>query len=611
MCGITGWVSFDRDLTHERRVLEAMTETMACRGPDDHGTWIDRHAALGHRRLAVIDLVGGVQPMTVRTEQGDVTLVYSGEVYDFAELRDELTRHGERFATSSDTEVVLRGYLRWGASLAERLNGMYAFAIWDGRDQKLVMIRDRLGIKPLYYYRTPDGVIFGSEQKAVLAHPLARRTVDADGLREVLSYAFTPRHAIWADMRQVEPGTVVTVDAAGVRERTYWRLETRPHTDDADTSVGRVRELLDDIVRRQLVADVPRCVLLSGGLDSGTLTALAAAHLGDERVRTFAVDFMGQAENFRPDDLRDTADTPFIRDVVEHVGSEHNDIVLDPKTLADPDVRRATLIARDVPVGAGDMDFSLYLLFKAIRGRSTVALSGEAADEVFGGYRHMHVPAIQAARAFPWIAVNVGPFDKDATGLHPRLLAQLNLEQYRLDRYDSAVGEVERLDTDDDFEHRMRIMIYLHVTRFMRYLLDRKDRMSMAVGLEVRVPFCDHRLVEYVYNAPWSLKTYDGREKSLLRGAAKEMLPESVAWRPKSPYPSTQDPYYSQELQHQGKELLTRRSHEVFDLVDRGWLEDATRRDPSAVDRLTRLGLERTLDLAMWLDVYHPEIKLP
>ncbi|MET8864939.1 asparagine synthase (glutamine-hydrolyzing) [Nonomuraea sp. NPDC004580] len=611
MCGITGWISFDRDLAREHKVLDAMTETMACRGPDARGTWVDRHAALGHRRLAVIDLPGGLQPMTVRTDAGAVTLVYSGEVYNFAELRDELTRQGKRFRTSSDTEVVLQGYLHWGPAVAERLNGMYAFAIWDGRDQKLVMIRDRMGIKPLYYYRTPDGVLFGSEQKAILAHPLAKRVVDADGLREAFSYTFTPGHAIWADMRQVEPGTIVTVDVTGVRERTYWRLETRPHADDAGTSVGRVRELLDDIVRRQLVADVPRCLLLSGGLDSGALTALAAAHLGAGQVRTFAVDFMGQAENFRPDDLRDTPDTPFIQDVVRHVGTEHADIVLDPKTLADPGIRRAVALARDLPVGTGDMDLSLYLLFKAIRGKSTVALSGEAADEIFGGYRHMHIPQIQTARAFPWIAVNVGPFDKDSTGLDPHLLTRLDLDAYRLDAYDTAIAEVGRLDGDDDFEHRMRIMIHLHVTRFMKYLLDRKDRMSMAVGLEVRVPYCDHRLVEYVYNTPWSMKTHDGREKSLLRGATRQLLPDSVAWRPKSPYPSTQDPYYSQELQNQGKDLLADRDHDVFALVDRDWLEGATKRDPAAVDRLTRLGLERVLDLAAWLDIYRPELKLP
>ncbi|MFE9749551.1 asparagine synthase (glutamine-hydrolyzing) [Saccharothrix saharensis] len=610
MCGITGWVSFDRDLTRERETLEAMTGTMACRGPDAHDTWFERHAALGHRRLAVIDLPGGAQPMSVRTPNGEVALVYSGEAYNFVELRDELIAAGERFTTVSDTEVVLRGYLRWGAALADRLNGMYAFAIWDERHRKLVMVRDRLGIKPLYYYRTADGVLFGSEPKAILANPLAERAVDLDGLRESLAFTFTPGHAIWASMRQVEPGTVVTVDVDGVRERTYWRLETRTHEDDLETTVGRVRELLDDTVRRQLVADVPRCLLLSGGLDSGTLTALAAAHLGDERVRTFAVDFMGQAENFKPDDIRDTADTPFVRDMVDHVGSEHADIVLDPKTLADPEVRKAVLTARDVPMTLGDMDLSLYLLFKEIRKRSTVALSGESADELFGGYRHIHTPEVQQARAFPWIAFNVGPLDKDGHGLDRSLLDRLALEEFRRDEYESAVADIKRGDAEDDHEHRMRIMINLHLTRFLRFLLDRKDRLSMAVGLEVRVPFCDHRLVEYVYNAPWSFKHYDGREKSLLRGAVKDVLPESVAWRVKSPYPSTQDPYYVRQLQVQAKELLSDRGHGVFELVDRDWLRATSDLEPAAVDRVTRLGLERALDFGVWLDLYHPNLTL-
>ncbi|XVS67398.1 asparagine synthase (glutamine-hydrolyzing) [Actinosynnema sp. CA-299493] len=610
MCGITGWVSFDRDLTRESETLEAMTGTMACRGPDAHGTWVDRHAALGHRRLAVIDLPGGAQPMSVRTPNGEVSLVYSGEAYNFVELRDELAKLGERFTTSSDTEVVLRGYLRWGAALADRLNGMYAFAIWDARDRKLVMIRDRLGIKPLYYYRTPDGILFGSEPKAILANPIAKRVVDADGLRESLAFVFTPGHAIWAGMRQVEPGTVVTVDVDGVRERTYWRLETRAHEDDLETTVGRVHELLDDTVRRQLVADVPRCLLLSGGLDSSTLTALAAAHMGDERVRTFSVDFIGQAENFTPNEFHDTADTQYVHDVADHVGSEHADLVLDPKTLADPEVRRAVLTARDVPITLGDMDLSLYLLFKEIRKRSTVALSGESADEIFGGYRHMHSPDVQKARAFPWIAFNIGPLDKDGHGLNQPLLDELELEEFRRDQYDTAVGDVKRGDDEDDHEYRMRIMINLHLTRFLRFLLDRKDRLSMAVGLEVRVPFCDHRLVEYVYNAPWSFKHYDGREKSLLRGAVKHLLPESVAWRVKSPYPSTQDPYYVRQLQAQCKDLLSRKDHGVFELVNRKWLEDASDQDADAVQRTTRLGMERAIDFGVWMDINNPRLSL-
>ncbi|HEY4409360.1 MAG TPA: asparagine synthetase B, partial [Acidimicrobiia bacterium] len=234
MCGIAGWISFDRDLTFRRDVVDAMTATMACRGPDAGGTWVDGPAALGHRRLAIIDLVGGAQPMSVRLPEGEVVLTYSGEVYNFTELRDELRRAGARFETASDTEVVLRGYLHWGDAVAERLNGMYAFAIWDGRARRLVLIRDRMGIKPLYAYPTADGVLFGSEPKAILANPLADRAVDGDGLREMFAVVKTPRSAVWKGMREIEPGTVVTVDSRGLHERRYWRLETRPHGDDRD-----------------------------------------------------------------------------------------------------------------------------------------------------------------------------------------------------------------------------------------------------------------------------------------------------------------------------------------------------------------------------------------
>ncbi|MGW5371469.1 asparagine synthase (glutamine-hydrolyzing), partial [Streptomyces sp. NPDC004011] len=360
MCGITGWVSYDRDLTTEATALHAMTETMACRGPDDRGVWTEGPAALGHRRLAIIDLPGGRQPMSVPTPEGTVALVYSGEAYNFTELRRDLKDRGHTFTTDSDTEVVLHGYLEWGDAVAERLNGMYAFAVWDGRHDKLVMIRDRMGIKPFYYYPTPDGVLFGSEPKAILANPLARHRVTLDGLRELFVMVKTPGHAVWDGMREVEPGTVVTVDRSGLTTRVYWRLETRPHTDDRDTTVATVRTLLDDIVRRQLVADVPRCTLLSGGLDSSAMTALAARQLAaqGEKVRSFAVDFVGQTDNFVADELRGTPDTPFVHDVARLAGTDHQDIVLDAAALADPAVRRQVIRARDLPAGFGDMDTS-------------------------------------------------------------------------------------------------------------------------------------------------------------------------------------------------------------------------------------------------------------
>jgi asparagine synthase (glutamine-hydrolysing) len=583
---------------------------MACRGPDDQGTWVAQHAALGHRRLAIIDLPGGRQPMSLDTPNGPVAMVYSGEAYNFSELREELYGRGHRFRTDSDTEVVLHGYLEWGESVADRLNGMYAFAIWDSRQQKLIMIRDRMGIKPLYYYPTQDGVLFGSEPKAILANPIAERAVNLDGLRELFAFIKTPGHAVWEGMREVEPATVVTVGANGIREQVYWSLQTKEHTDDQADSVAHVRELLDDIVRRQLVADVPRCTLLSGGLDSSAMTAIAAQQLAEENktLRSFSVDFVGQTENFVADELRGTPDAPYVHDVAEKSRTEHRDIVLNSDELADPEVRAKVIRARDIPMGLGDMDASLYLLFKAIRRHSTVALSGESADEVFGGYKQFFDPKAQQANMFPWLVQSAKHFGDDGDILTEPTAKALDLATYVQDSYDAAVSGIERLDGESDFEYRMRKICNLHLTRFVRILLDRKDRTSMAVGLEVRVPFCDHRLVEYVYNTPWALKTFDGREKSLLRHATSDVLPKSVANRVKSPYPSTQDPKYAVALQNNAKEILANPAHPVFEIVDRDWLARAVAMDTPQITHASRHGLERTLDLALWLDMYSPTI---
>ncbi|MFH8751958.1 asparagine synthase (glutamine-hydrolyzing) [Streptomyces rimosus] len=613
MCGIAGWLSYGRDLERERPTVEAMTATMALRGPDAFGVWTDRHIALGHRRLSIIDLEGGRQPMVEETPTGTVALTYSGEAYNFTELRDELVRRGHRFRTTSDTEVVLHAYLEWGEKAAEHLNGMYAFAVWDGRTERLILVRDRLGIKPLYYYPTVDGVLFGSEPKAILANPLAERVVDVAGLRELLTFTKDPGQAVWAGMSEVKPGTVVTVDRNGHREHTYWRLEPARHTDDVDKTVTRVGELLEDAVARQLVADVPRCVLLSGGLDSSSITALAAGHLGSqgERLRSFSVDFTSHEESFTPDQLRVARDTPFAHDVAGHVNSDHTDILIDHRQLADPELRRAVVAARDLPAGMGDIDMSLLLLFRAVRERSTVALSGESADELFGGYRWFHDPAAQQADFFPWL-INLGENgDYSPLGVvRSEVLGALDLGGHLHESFARVTAEVGTVEGESDFEYRMRRSSYVHLTRFVRTMLDRKDRMSMAAGLEVRVPFCDHRLVEYVYNTPWSMKTFDGREKSLLRAATQDRLPRSVVERAKNFYPSTQDPDYVTALQQQAGALLATSGHPAFQLVDEGWLRQVLTIDAAKMPLGARNGIERALDAAVWFDLYGPELRL-
>ncbi|MGI8336239.1 asparagine synthase (glutamine-hydrolyzing) [Actinomadura scrupuli] len=598
MCGIAGWVDYERDLTAERPTALAMTRTMALRGPDDEGLWLETGVALGHRRLAVIDVEGGVQPMT----DGPATIVYSGEVYNFRELRRELEGRGRRFRTRSDTEVVLQAYLEWGAGAVERFNGMYAFAVWDRRTEELLLVRDRMGIKPLYYAPTPHGVLFGSEPKAILANPLFTARIDDDGLAELLTSAKTPGHGIFRGMYEVVPGHMVTVSRDGVADRRYWALTAREHTDDLPATVGRVRGLLEDIVERQLISDVPLCTLLSGGLDSSALTALADRALGVGTVRSFSVDFTDETGGFVPDEMRDTADGPYVHDVAKHVGSDHADVVLGNDQLASPRVMDAVLRARDLP-SMGDMDSSLYLLFAEIRKYSTVALSGESADEVFGGYRWFHDPAAVAADTFPWanVAMTQGVALLDA-GLRERL------DAYRQDRYHEALSEVPHLPDADPVERRMREICYLHLTRMVRLLLDRKDRMSMAVGLEVRVPFCDHRLVEYVFNTPWSYKTYDGREKSLLRGAVADVLPASVLARRKSPYPATQNPGYERAVRERIEKVLADPSAPIREYLDLGAVRAALSRPIGYVSlQRDRVQLERVLALSDWLAAYRPE----
>jgi len=576
MCGITGWVDFGRDLRAERATIAAMTATMICRGPDAGGVWCSAHAAIGHRRLSVIDLACGDQPMRAPGED-DVVLTFSGEIYNFTELRRELAAHGHEFRTRSDTEVLLHSYLRWGRDCVRHLNGMFAFGIWDGRREELLLARDRLGVKPLYYAVRPDGVLFGSEPKAVLAHPEFPAEVDAEGLAELFSQAgtATPGHGVYRGLAELRPGTIAVVGRGGVRTSPYWTLEAREHTDGLVATASTVRELLADTVHRQTVADVPLCSLLSGGLDSSVVSALAAGSLSRRdraKLATFSVDFAGSADVFRPDQLRPSHDEPYARAAAEHIGSKHSTI-----TLSAPDLvaaQWAPLAAHDLPT-MGDMYVSMYLLFREISQQSTVALSGEAADEVFGGYAWYHVPALLAAPTFPWAAG--GSWEPL---LHPDVRTRVRLAEYAADRYDEALAEVPRLAGESPADRRIREVLYLGLTRWLPFLLDRKDRLSMASGLEVRVPFCDHRLVEYVWNVPWALKEAGGIEKGLLRTAALDLLPDDLVNRRKSIYPGAADPAYERAVDAQLRELLHRPDAPLFSVISRDRLADAYTRDP-------------------------------
>lgn len=608
MCGVSGWIDWETDLRTRERTVRAMAETLACRGPDAGGVWLSRHAALGHRRLSVIDLEGGGQPLPDQVT--DTALSYNGELYNYRELRRELQALGHTFHTRSDTEVVLRAHLQWGDAAPRRFNGIFAYALWDGRRQELLLVRDHVGVKPLYWHAHRAGVLFGSEPKAVLANPLFRAELDAEGIAELFALPAAPTagHGIFRGLRELRPGHLLTVRRGGTRELRYWQLTSAPHTDDAATTRARVRDLLADTVERQMLSDVPLCTLLSGGVDSSAITALAAAareRTGHSKVTSFSVDFPGSADR-APDAWRTGADAPFVQAAVEHIGTLHTSVVVPDDDLLD--ARDAVLRARDRP-GWGEMDASLHLLFREVRRRSTVALSGEAADEIFGGYPYFHDPAALAADTFPWLHGRATP----AALLRPDVRAQVRPHEYTAEQYRRSLAEVPTMPGEPAADRRIREIFHLALTRWLPPLLDRADRVSMSVGLELRVPFCDHRLVEYLWNVPWALKAPGGRPKGLLRDAVRDLLPPQVTDRPKSGYPSTPAVRYTEVLTARAHELLADPNAPVFDLVDRAVVRAALaegrplpspRTAPNPVG-----GLDHLVQVDEWLRAYRVSLR--
>lgn len=565
MCGITGWIDWQKDLTQYPAVLEGMTETMAARGPDASGTWMNRHCALGHRRLSVMDPANGAQPMT--RVYGDYTyaIVYNGELYNAPELKKELEQRGHVFRTTCDTEVLLVSFVEWGRECVDRLNGIFAFAVWSDKDQALYLVRDRLGVKPLFYVHRDGVLLFGSEPKAILAHPDYDPVVDQEGISEIFAIgpARTPGHGVYKDMSELKPGQCMVADRNGVSVRTYWRLVSQPHEHDADRTAAHVRELLIDTVRRQLISDVPVCTLLSGGLDSSALTAIAAGYYagtGQGAVPTYSVDYVDNDKHFKASAFQPNADAPWIRRMSEFLGTVHHPVEFDTPELVE--ALKTAVTARDMP-GMADVDGSLYLFCREIKKGATVAVSGEAADEIFGGYPWFHREDSLQADTFPW-ALKV---KERTTILSDEAAAYIQPEAYAKNRYRQALTEVPYLAGETSQQQRMREISYLNITRFMPTLLDRKDRMSMAVGLEVRVPYCDHRLVEYVWNIPWEIKTAGDREKGILRKALQGILPDDVLYRKKSPYPKTHNPNYMAAVRERLRDILHDPSSPLLPLV--------------------------------------------
>lgn len=566
MCGIAGWIDWQRDLTQQKHILENMSDTLINRGPDASGVWVSQNAALVHRRLIVIDPEGGAQPMIRKKGEYSYIVTYNGELYNTEELRKELVSRGYRFQGHSDTEVLLVSYMEWGPKCVEYFNGIYAFGIWDEKEESLFLARDRMGVKPLFYTSKGDKLIFGSELKTLLAHPEVEAVIDEVGLSEVflIGPARTPGCGVFRGISELRPGYCLIYNRKGFRLNQYWQLKNKEHNDDLNTTTARVRELVVDAIQRQLVSDVPVCTFLSGGLDSSAISSVATdvyKERGMGKLDTYSIDYVDNDKYFQPSTFQPNTDAPWVKRVSEYLGSRHHYITFDTPQLVEA-LKRATL-ARDLP-GMADVDSSLYLFCREIKKNATVALSGECADEVFGGYPWYYREEMLYSPNFPWSKAI-----KERAGLlSPEVLSKLNPEEYVQNRYEETIAEVTVSSELNPKERRMKEMFYLNLNWFMATLLDRKDRMSMATGLEVRVPFCDHRIVEYMWNVPWEMKYYNHREKGLLRRALEGILPDDVIWRKKSPYPKTHNPNYHHATKSALRQVLNDKSSPLLPLID-------------------------------------------
>ncbi len=567
MCGIAGWVAWGKNISKEKDVLNKMAQTLIPRGPDAEGVWASDDVGLVHRRLIVIDPMGGAQPMIRSQGKQKIILVYNGELYNAQDLREQLQKKGFVFEGHCDTEVLLLSYMAWGIKCIEYLNGIYAFAIWDTKEKILFAARDRMGVKPFFYTHKKNQLIFGSEIKTLLAHPQIKPVIDGQGLSEIFlaGPARTPGCGVFKDIYELRPGHVLIYNQKGLNIQRYWQPQNKEHRDDFKSTLYRVRTLVLDAIRRQLVSDVPICCFLSGGLDSSAITAVAAKQnleKGKEKLSTYEIDYKDNNKYFKESIFQPNEDAPWAERMARHLDAHHQRIVLGSDELIG--ALKAAMIARDVP-GMADVDSSLYLFCKRVKKQATVALSGECADEVFGGYPWYYRDEMLNASGFPWSQATA----ERAGLLSNEVLQYIEPKEYMQQRYHQTLDEIEMPTEISAKEKRMKQMFYINLTWFMTTLLDRKDRMSMASGLEVRVPFCDHRIVEYLWNIPWEMKYYKNREKGLLREALRGILPEDVLWRKKSPYPKTHHPNYYKQSKNLLQHVLNDKNAKIQPLINK------------------------------------------
>jgi len=574
MCGIAGFCNTKFNYTNEaakwNHLLEQMNSVQKHRGPDDDGIFLTSKCGLAHVRLSIIDLTTGHQPMTRFSGGNTCTIVYNGEIYNMPELKRELLKEDLEFNTTSDTEVILAGYMLYGTEYIKQLNGIFSIAIWDEAIEKLFLFRDRLGVKPLFYTLLEGTLIFASEIKGLFEYPGIKPVINHDGLCEIfgLGPAKTYGKGVFKNIFEILPGHYLKFDYNGLSEYCYWKLESKPHEDSYEETVRKTSDLLYDAITKQMLSDIPISTFLSGGVDSSLVTSICANELKKQGkvLNTFSFDFKDNHIHFKANDFQPSQDRPWAMKMVDY--SHTNHVFLECDNIELIDYLYDAVDARDLPCMADVESSMLYFCSKVIN-FNKVTLTGECADEIFGGYPWFHKKEMFETDAFPW-SMDMNP---RKVLLSDDLLSQLKIDEYVYSAYRTTIDETPVLYGENQVESRRRELAYLNLKWFMITLLDRMDRTSMYSGLEARVPFADHRIVEYIWNVPWEMKCPGGLAKGLLRAAGEEFLPNDVLYRRKSPYPKTYNPDYERLLGDRLMEVISNTNAPIRSFIDKRKVE--------------------------------------
>lgn len=614
MCGFVGFANLKENISSKTNIYN-MNESISKRGPDEDGYYYEEHICLGHKRLIVVDPDGGKQPMSAMKDGNLYTIVYNGQLYNTKDLRSELEENGFTFDSYSDTEVLLKSFIFWKYDVVKKLNGIFSFAIWNSKKNELFLARDHFGVKPLFYTIYNNTLVFASEIKALFKYPGIEAKLDEQSIAELFGIgpARTAGLGIFKNIYEIKPAHFGIFNESGLHIEGYWKLESKVHTDNLEKTCDNVRFLLEDSISRQLVSDVPLCTFLSGGLDSSIITLYASKYCKKHNLpplNTYSVDYVDNDKNFVKTDFQPNSDNYYINLMTEKLNTNHHTVVLDTPELAS--ALEDAMIARDFP-GMADVDSSLLLFCKNVKQNATVSLTGECADEIFGGYPWFFRADALNSNTFPWsIAIT-----ERQNLLNPQIASKVNLKNYIDYRYQESLNEVDILDEDSMETAEKRRISHLTLNWFMQTLLDRSDRMAMYNGFELRVPFCDYRLAEYVWNIPWEMKALHGREKGLLRYIMKDLLPEEIVDRKKSPYPKTWNPTYLATVKDMLTKIMNNSNAPINNLLNRNYILEILETDGKAFTRpwfgqlMTGPQLMAYLcQVNMWLERYNPSIEI-